>query len=60
MKWEMKYIQVRPKRLYKDLIDEEKYELAQKLQMSYEGPYTVIERISPVLYVVKMDDEKPF
>ena len=54
------YVKVRPRRIYKSLIDEEKYQIASKLQMRYEGPYIVIGKINPVLFEVKGNGEDSF
>ena len=54
------YVKVRPRRMYKSLIDEKKYQIASKLQMRYEGPYIVIGEINPVLYEVKGNGENSF
>jgi hypothetical protein len=43
-----------PRRIYKDILDEEKYHLSSKLQARYSGPYRVTGKISDVVYEVEM------
>jgi hypothetical protein len=40
---------------FKSADEEAKYKITAKLMARYEGPYTVIRRISPILYDVNID-----
>ncbi len=44
------YLKKIPRRFYRDLVEEENYQLSSKLQERFTGPFRIVERLTPVTY----------
>ena len=46
-----------PRRFYRDDIHKKRYKLSRKLQVRYVGPYRIINKFSPVVYQVEINNK---
>ena len=52
------FLKVIPKRLYKYHLSKTEYSLSSKLAYRYAGPYSIIAKLSPVVYRIQMESKE--